>query len=43
MAKIEKIKKILIDKGYYSYDHAISSRVIRDILKANEQANKKTK
>lgn len=36
--KVDKIRKILIfDKGYYNNDHAVSSRVIRDILEANEK------
>lgn len=31
---ISKIQNILINKGYYSYDHAISPKVIRDIINA---------
>ena len=30
--KVQKIKKLLIAKGYYSYDHAISERCIKDIV-----------
>jgi len=45
---IAKIKSILIDKGYYSDDHAISSRCIRDIISAykkveRQSINKKAK
>ena len=40
MAKLEKIRRELISQGYYSYDHATSIRVIKDILKANTKVNK---
>lgn len=44
MASVQKIREILKkDKGYYDYDHAISPRVIKDILSANKKADNNVK
>lgn len=38
--KAQKIKNLLIDKGYYSDDHAISIRCITDIVNAHIKIEK---